>query len=112
LNVLLRPQKDSDLALEKLALRQQLIIWKSHKKRPHIRTKDCLSWTMLCSFWSYFEPHGHVDCPTDNKSVSLGHGTKIFIDRPVRPRPARDAKVIELPRVGGLHHRYEWKEAA
>jgi hypothetical protein len=33
-------------------------------------------------------------------------------ERPVQPRPAKGAKVIELPRVGGLHHRYEWKQAA
>ena len=30
LNILLRPQKDSDLVLENLALRQQLAIWKRH----------------------------------------------------------------------------------
>lgn len=24
----------------------------------------------------------------------------------------RSCKLIELPRVGGLHHRYEWSEAA
>jgi hypothetical protein len=33
LNILLRPQKDSDLALENLALRQQLAIWKRHGTR-------------------------------------------------------------------------------
>ena len=32
--------------------------------------------------------------------------------RPVQPRPAESGKLIELPRVGGLHHRYEWKQAA
>ncbi len=32
--------------------------------------------------------------------------------RPTKNRPARDAQVIGLPRVGGLHHRYEWQEAA
>ena len=34
------------------------------------------------------------------------------VERPVQPRPVKDSKVIELPRVGGLHHRYEWEEAA
>jgi len=28
------------------------------------------------------------------------------------PRESPSCKVIELPRVGGLHHRYEWSEAA
>ncbi len=32
--------------------------------------------------------------------------------RPVTPRPSPTAKVVALPRVGGLHHRYEWREAA
>ena len=33
-------------------------------------------------------------------------------ERPVTPRPSPAAKVVALPRVGGLHHRYEWREAA
>ena len=32
--------------------------------------------------------------------------------RPVTPRPSPTATVIGLPRVGGLHHRYEWCEAS
>ncbi len=83
LNIVLRPQKDSDLALENLALRQQLAILKRPKKRPQIRTKD-----------------------------HYGLGKDTPVERLVQRRPAKGAKVIELPRVGGLHHRYEWKEAA
>jgi putative transposase len=52
LYILLRPQKDSDLALENLALRQQLAILKRPKKRPQIRTKDRLFWILLFRFWS------------------------------------------------------------
>ena len=33
-------------------------------------------------------------------------------ERTVTPRPSPAAKVVALPRVGGLHHRYEWREAA
>lgn len=33
-------------------------------------------------------------------------------ERPVTPRPSPTAKVVALPRVGGLHHRYEWRAAA
>ncbi len=33
-------------------------------------------------------------------------------ERPVTPRPSCTAKVVALPRAGGLHHRYEWREAA
>jgi hypothetical protein len=32
--------------------------------------------------------------------------------RLVLKRPSLDAEVVALPRVGGLHHRYEWKQAA
>jgi transposase InsO family protein len=32
--------------------------------------------------------------------------------RPVEYRPSSAAKVVGLPRVGGLHHRYVWKAAA
>ncbi len=32
--------------------------------------------------------------------------------RPVTSRPSRKAKVVALSRVGGLHHRYAWREAA
>ena len=33
-------------------------------------------------------------------------------ERPITPRPSPTARVVALPRVGGLHHRYEWREAA
>jgi len=33
-------------------------------------------------------------------------------ERPLAPRPSSTAKVVALSRVGGLHHRYEWREAA
>lgn len=32
--------------------------------------------------------------------------------RDVQPKPSEQAKVVALPRVGGLHHRYEWREAS
>jgi transposase InsO family protein len=32
--------------------------------------------------------------------------------RPIEARPSPAAKVVGLPRVGGLHHRYTWREAA
>ena len=33
-------------------------------------------------------------------------------DRPVARRPSHMARVVAQARVGGLHHRYEWREAA
>jgi transposase InsO family protein len=32
--------------------------------------------------------------------------------RPVQPRPSRKTRVVSHRRVGGLHHRYAWREAA
>jgi len=32
--------------------------------------------------------------------------------RPVQQRPSQSAKVVAIPRVGGIHHRYEWRDAA
>ncbi|MBW2427277.1 MAG: DDE-type integrase/transposase/recombinase [Deltaproteobacteria bacterium] len=32
--------------------------------------------------------------------------------RPTEPRPSPNVQIVGLPRVGGLHHRYEWQEAA
>jgi transposase InsO family protein len=32
--------------------------------------------------------------------------------RPAEIRPSEDARVVGLPRAGGLHHRYRWSEAA
>jgi hypothetical protein len=54
---------------------------------------------------SYFEYYHH-----DKTHYGLGKDTPL--ERPIQHRPAKHAKVIELSRVGGLHHRYEWKEAA
>jgi len=34
------------------------------------------------------------------------------IGRPTEHRPSSKAQIVGLPRVGGLHHRYEWQEAA
>jgi putative transposase len=32
--------------------------------------------------------------------------------RPVEPKPSAKATVISMPRLGGLHHRNGWEEAA
>jgi putative transposase len=32
--------------------------------------------------------------------------------RPTERRPSPETQIIGLPRVGGLHHRYEWQRAA
>ncbi len=42
----------------------------------------------------------------------LGLGKDTPTGRPITPRPSPMAQVVALPRVGGLHHRYEWRDAA
>ncbi len=32
--------------------------------------------------------------------------------RPVSCKPAQSAQLISFPRLGGLHHRYDWRQAA
>ncbi len=42
----------------------------------------------------------------------LGLGKDAPDWRVVKQRPSPTASVVVLPRVGGLHHRYEWRIAA
>jgi transposase InsO family protein len=42
----------------------------------------------------------------------LGLGKDAPAGRAVTPRLSGTAGVVALPRVGGLHHRYEWREVA
>lgn len=53
----------------------------------------------------------HVAYHHDERThCGLGKGTPS--GRVVESRPSTAAKVLALPRVGGLHHRYEWRDAA
>jgi hypothetical protein len=42
----------------------------------------------------------------------IGVGKDSPCGRPVEQRPGRKANVVSLARVGGLHHRYAWRQAA
>ena len=53
---------------------------------------------------SYFEYY-------NQDRTHLGIGKDSPLERPVQPRP-QGGRLIKLPRVGGLHHRYIWKKAA
>jgi hypothetical protein len=50
--VLLGSEKASNLALENLALRQQVATMKRSLKRPQLRNRDRLFWILLSRFWS------------------------------------------------------------
>ena len=47
-----------------------------------------------------------------NDRTHLGLGKATPASRPPRSRPDGEAEVVGLPRLGGLHHRYEWRAAA
>jgi transposase InsO family protein len=60
---------------------------------------------LKCVLSSYFEYY-HSD------RTHLGLGKDTPSGRPVQHRPAGKCKIIDLSRIGGLHHRYEWRKAA
>ena len=46
----------------------------------------------------------------DRTHLGLGKGTPSM--RAATSKPNDDAKIVGHPRIGGLHHRYEWCQAA
>jgi len=73
--------------------------------------RECLDYVIVLSeghlkaiLNEYFAYYHH-----DRNHLSLDKDAPC--KRPVQVKP-RAGKIIELPKVGGLHHRYEWKEAA
>lgn len=57
---------------------------------------------ILCSYFAYYHE--------DRKHLGLGKETPM--GRPSLSRASPTSRLVELPRVGGLHNRYEWSEAA
>jgi putative transposase len=57
---------------------------------------------ILCSYFEYYH--------NDRTHLSLEKDSPD--SQPIQLRPAGKCKIITLPRMGGLHHRYEWKKAA
>lgn len=57
---------------------------------------------ILQSYFAYY----HED------RTHLGLGKETPLSRPTSNRASPTSRLIELPRVGGLHHRYEWSKAA
>ncbi len=53
---------------------------------------------------SYFEYY-------NQDRTHCGLNKDVPTERPIQSKPS-DSKIIKLPRVGGLHNRYQWKEAA
>jgi transposase len=104
--------------LENMGIKEVITAPQSPWQNPFIERligsihRDCLDHVIILNenhlsriLSSYFDYYHY-----DRTHYGLGKDTPF--ERPVQPKPAKGSKVIELPRVGGLHHRYEWKEAA
>ncbi len=57
---------------------------------------------ILCGYFDYY----HED------RTHLGLDKETPMGRPVLKKVSPASRLVELPRVGGLHHRYEWSNAA
>src|ERR671913_282860 len=52
-----------ELALENLALRQQLAVWKVRQPRPQLRAADRIFWVVLARHWKNWRRSLHVVRP-------------------------------------------------
>ena len=57
---------------------------------------------LIRDYISYYHAHRIHD--------SLDKDTPVM--RPVSSKPDESARLVSLRRVGGLHHRYDWQDAA
>ena len=76
-------------------VRQELLNFVVAKDEQHIRT-------LLLEFKSYYNAdrcHSSLDGDAPDR-------------RPARDHPPERGKVVRLPRVRGLHSRYEWRNVA
>lgn len=133
-----------DLALEIMALRQQLAVFKEKRSRPPVSGFDRAFWVALRRLWSKWSQSLIIVQPetvirwhregfrrycvlTDNHArrllqeyvryynadrCHLGLAKDTPSSRRVEAKPFDNSCVAALPRLGGLHHRYEWREAA
>ena len=83
LTVLSRLKEYSDLALENLALRQQLVVLKRSSKRPRLNIGDRLFWVLLCRLCSGWQEALIVVKPDTvvrwHKKGSCSGGTNLVV---------------------------------
>ena len=66
-----------------------------------VRLKKCLTGETLLEMAYYHEDRIHIGLEKTTPAR-----------RPVEARPNEARNVVALPRIGGLHHRYTWSQAA
>ncbi len=95
-----------ELALENLALRQQLAILQRKTKRSRLTNADRAFWVALSRLRRILRTY-----------LEYYHGSRTHLalgkDTPERRKheSPNGGKVIALPMVGGLHHRYTQRAA-
>ena len=104
--------------IKRMGIEQLLISFRSPWQSPFVERvigsvrRECLDHMIILnerhlkSILKEYFPYYH----DDRTHYNLGKETPS--GRPVQSRPSDDAEVIALPRLGGLHHRYEWRVAA
>ncbi|MBN2575697.1 MAG: hypothetical protein JXP73_14115 [Deltaproteobacteria bacterium] len=97
----------AELALENLALRQQLGALRCSTRRVHRRRVDRVFWIGLSQFLSRWSDARIIVEP--DTVVRCRSGSDAPEPRAVQPPSMGD--IVELPEVGGLHHRYERRAA-
>jgi hypothetical protein len=105
-------QTRTNLALENLALRQQLAIYQTTQKHPRLRTGDRIFWILLRRIWSGWERSLLVVKP-ETVIAWHRHGFKILWRRRSRGRhlgrpPIPREHIAFIRRISGDHS--EWGE--
>ncbi len=119
----------ANLTAENVALRHQLAVLNRRQKHPVLKDSDRLLRVFLsriCSDWrntlKIVQPDNVVRWYKKSFKIYFDyyHGDRTHLDlekeppieRPISNQRTSSAQLLELPCLCGLHHRYEWKEAA
>ncbi len=131
-----------ELILENISLRQQLSIYQIKKISPKLTNVDRLFWIALKQVWEKWRDHLIIVKPETvidwQRKRFKKHWTKICsqkrksgrkritkeiqdliyrmtdspLGRKIEVKPFESANVKSIPKLGGLQHKYEWKQAA
>jgi putative transposase len=104
--------------VQSMGIEKQITLYHSPRQNPYVDRlhgsirRECTDHVIvfgenhlrriLPSYFEYYHQDGR----------HLGLDKETLMGRPVSNRASPSARLVALPRVGGLHHRYEWSEAA
>jgi putative transposase len=99
------------LHLEILALRHQLaVLTRSRPSHLRLTAADRVLWAWLSQLWSGWRPAFVLVKPDTvlawhRRGFRLSFGKDAPASRPTTPLSA--GRIVEIPQVNGLHHRYD-----